>query len=87
MRRWLHRRRNDGDLMQRTVVVGRADAALALLKSIKAEASQGLKPVAVCASGLDTDWDATTALEAVGISLSDPGVVTSGSPDAMTPVA
>lgn len=67
MRGWLQSQRADGELMQRTVVVGRADAAAALLRSIKAEPGQGLQPVAVCASGLDTDWDATSALEGVPV--------------------
>ncbi len=67
MHRWLMTRRARGDLMQRTVVIGRSDAAAALLRSIKAEPSQGLKPVAVCASGLDADWDATTSLEGVPV--------------------
>ncbi|MDO5710559.1 MAG: sugar transferase, partial [Micrococcales bacterium] len=67
MRRWLLRRRDAGLLMQRTVVIGRADAAGALLRSILSDPHQGLKPVAVCASGLDGDWDATTALEGVPV--------------------
>ena len=67
MRRWLSRRRDAGLLMQRTVVIGRADAAAALLRSIQSDPHQGLKPVAVCASGLDGDWDATSALEGVPV--------------------
>lgn len=67
MRRWLMHNRERGHLMQRTVIIGRADAAAALLRSIQAEPHQGLKPVAVCASGLDTDWDATTSLEGVPV--------------------
>lgn len=71
MGRWLIAQRESGRLMQRTVVVGRADAAAALLRSINADPQQGLKPIAVCASGLDTDWDATTALEGVPV-MGDP---------------
>lgn len=67
MRRWLQKHRDQGKLMQRTVVVGRADAAAALLRSIGSDPRQGLKPVAVCASGLDADWDTTSALEGVPV--------------------
>lgn len=67
MRGWLGQRRGAGRLMQRTVVVGRADAAASLLRSIKAEPTQGLLPVAVCASGMDTDWDATSSIEGVPV--------------------
>ncbi len=57
MRVWLDRRRRNGEFMQRTVVVGRADAADSLLRSIKAEPSQGLLPVAVCTSLMDGSSD------------------------------
>lgn len=67
MRRWLARHRSRGELMQRTVVVGRADGVSALLRSIQADRMQGLHPIAVCASGLDTEWDATTSLEGVPV--------------------
>lgn len=53
LRWWLRRSRASGRLMQRTVVVGRADSALALVHSLTAEPSQGLLPVAVCAADLD----------------------------------
>lgn len=53
LRRWLRARRAQGELMQRTVVVGRADAARALVQSLTADRSQGLLPVAVCASDVD----------------------------------
>lgn len=67
MRRWLMRHRRVGELMQRTIVIGRADAAANLIRSIKSEPSQGLRPVAVCASGLDGEWDTTTSLEGVPV--------------------
>lgn len=67
MRRWLLRHRNVGELMQRTIVIGRADAAATLIRSIKAEPGQGLRPVAVCASGLDDQWDGTTSMEGVPV--------------------
>ncbi|MDO5627564.1 MAG: sugar transferase [Mobilicoccus sp.] len=68
MRRWLTSARARGDLMQRTVVVGRADAVSALVRSIKSEPGQGLLPVAVCASGLDGDWNAAATIEGVNVS-------------------
>ncbi|GMA40705.1 sugar transferase [Mobilicoccus caccae] len=67
-RRWLLAGRARGDLMQRTVVVGRADAVGALVRSVKSEPSQGLMPVAVCASGLDGDWNMSSDIEGVPVS-------------------
>lgn len=67
MRGWLAAHRARGELMQRTVVIGRADAVSAVMRSIRADRMQGLHPVAVCASGLDTDWDATSILEGVPV--------------------
>ena len=66
-RRWLMAHRESGRLMQRTIVVGRADAAAALVRSIQSEPSQGLKPVALCVSGLDGDWCETASLEGVPV--------------------
>ncbi|WP_040162203.1 sugar transferase [Mobilicoccus massiliensis] len=67
MRHWLHRNRREGKLMQRTVVVGRADAAAELIRNIKNSPDQGLDVVAVCTSGLDTDWNTTSAIEGVPV--------------------
>jgi exopolysaccharide biosynthesis polyprenyl glycosylphosphotransferase len=67
MHRWLSGERARGRLMQRTVVVGRVDAAAELLRSIAADRGQGLHPVAVCASGMDGDWDAPSILEGVPV--------------------
>ncbi len=67
MRGWLSSNRSRGALMQRTVVVGRADAVSALLRSIQADQMQGLRPVAVCVSGLDAEWNATSSLEGVPV--------------------
>lgn len=67
MRGWLSAHRARGKLMQRTVVVGRADGVSALLRSIQVDQMQGLHPVAVCASGLDTEWNATSSLEGVPV--------------------
>lgn len=67
MRGWLCSRRARGALLQRAVVVGRADAVSTLLSSIQADPRQGLRPVAVCASGLDTEWNATSNLQGVPV--------------------
>ena len=67
MRRWLTARRMRGDLMQRTVVVGRADAVASLVRSITAEPTQGLAPVAVCASSLDGEWSTSSTIEGVTV--------------------
>nr|WP_276511226.1 sugar transferase [Kineosphaera limosa] len=52
LQRWLLRMRCQGRLMQRTVVVGRADSVSALIHSLNSEPAQGLLPVAVCATDL-----------------------------------
>lgn len=53
LQHWLHVNRRRGRLMQRTVIVGRADSVNALINSLASEPGQGLLPVAVCASDLD----------------------------------
>lgn len=67
MRHWLHRRRRLGSLMQRTVVVGRADAVAELIRNIKSSPDQGMEPVAVCTSAMDSDWNSTTDIEDVPV--------------------
>ncbi len=67
MRWWLHSQRRAGHLMQRTVVVGRADAAAELIRSIKRSPDQGLDVVAVCTSGMDAAWNATSSIEGVPV--------------------
>lgn len=67
MRWWLHKRRSQGKLMQRTVVVGRADAAAELIRQIKSSPDQGYDVVAVCTSGMDASWNATSSIEGVPV--------------------
>ncbi|MDO5629206.1 MAG: sugar transferase [Mobilicoccus sp.] len=67
MRAWLQKHRRTGRLMQRTVVVGRADAAAELIRNIKRSPDQGLDVVAVCTSGLDGDWNTTSSIEGVPV--------------------
>lgn len=70
MRHWLHSNRRKGSLMQRTVVIGRADAVAELIRNIQTSPDQGMNPVAVCTSamdGTDSDWDGTTDIEGVPV--------------------
>lgn len=68
MRTWVVRRRRKGLMAQRVVVVGRADAVAGLIRSMKEDlASQGLLPVAACASGLDRTWAAAQEIEGVPV--------------------
>lgn len=64
---WLKRHRSQGRLMQRTVVVGRAYAAAELIRSIKRSPDQGLDVVAVCTSGMDSEWNTTSSIEGVPV--------------------
>lgn len=48
MRAWLRRQRAAGRLMQRAVVIGRADLAADLVRTLTMCPDQGLEPVAVC---------------------------------------
>ncbi len=67
LRWWLHRRRLDGQLMQRAIVVGRADAVARLIRSLRADPMQGLAPVGACASGLDSAWPNEATIEGVPV--------------------
>lgn len=67
MRTWLHRHRRAGRLTQRTVVVGRADAAADLIRNIKSSPDQGLDVVAVCTSSVSDDFNTTTTIEGVPV--------------------
>ncbi len=72
VRGWLRARRAAGTMTQRTVVVGRADSASALIRSIREDHQQGLVPVAACASGLGAGSDRATTLVGVPV-LGSPG--------------
>ena len=67
LRRWLRAHRAKGQLMQRTVVVGRADSAAALVQSLTSDRSQGLLPVAVCATDLQGRPMRSAAIEAIPV--------------------
>lgn len=67
LRTWVARRRRQGLMAQRTVVVGRVDAAAAVIRSIKDDVDQGLVPVAVCASGPDGEWSHASHIEGVSL--------------------
>lgn len=64
---WLRRYRASGSLMQRTVVVGLAGYAAALVRSIVAEPMQGLLPVVVCPSDLDGADHCTTHVGGIAV--------------------
>lgn len=49
MREWLRRQRSAGLMMQSAVIIGRPDAAAALVRSMQRDPRQGLRPVAICA--------------------------------------
>lgn len=59
MRGHVASQRSRGLCMQRTLLVGRADSVASLIESIAREPSQGLLPVAVCASGLPAEGTPT----------------------------
>lgn len=67
LQRWLHSHRRRGLLMQRTVIVGRADSANALIHSLTSEPGQGLLPVAVCAYDLDGSAVLTASIGGVPV--------------------
>ncbi|GAB94028.1 exopolysaccharide biosynthesis polyprenyl glycosylphosphotransferase [Kineosphaera limosa] len=77
-RAWLRRRRSQGRLAQRAVVVGRADSVAELIASLRDDAYQGLLPVAACASPVEgSDGPITGSM--IGDSIDDVAVI--GRPD------
>jgi len=67
LRHWLAFQRLQGMRMQRTVVVGRADSAAALIAKLKGSPTHGLEVVAACVSGLDTSWDGASQIDGVPV--------------------
>ena len=67
LRHWLARRRAAGVFMQRTVVIGRADSAAALIREIRRAPIQGMNVVGVCVSGLDSSWESVSHVEDVPV--------------------
>jgi len=70
--RWIQRhriyeRRKRGQSMQRTVVVGRADSVRGLVRQIQSSPAEGMRVVAVCVSGMDSDWDGSSEVEGVPV--------------------
>lgn len=63
----IYKRRKLGQSMQRTVVVGRADSARGLVRQIRSSPEEGMRVVAVCVSGLDSDWDGSSEVEGVPV--------------------
>ena len=66
-RRGLVRRRIDGDCLQNTVVVGRADSVGELIREIKSAPQSGMRVIGACVSGLDSTWGHPQAIEGVPI--------------------
>ena len=67
LRRWLLVRRREGEYMQRTVVLGRADSASELIRQVHGSPVHGLQVVAACVSGLDSEWQDAPELEGVTV--------------------
>ena len=56
LRKRLSRLRSQGECLQRTVVIGRADSAADLIAQIQNAPGHGMEVVAACVSNLDTRW-------------------------------
>lgn len=67
LRHWLAGQRWQGLRMQRTVVVGRADSAAALIEQLKGSPTHGLEVVAACVSGLDASWESASQIHGVPV--------------------
>ena len=64
-RRDLYARRQQGESMVDTLVVGRADSVAAMIKEIGSES--GMRVIAVCVSGLNSRWEGAQTIEGVRI--------------------
>ena len=60
-------RRKHGQSMQRTVVIGRADSVRALVRQFQTTPAAGMRVVAACVSGMDSDWDGASEVEGVPV--------------------
>lgn len=67
LRRWLIGQRRSGRLLQRTLVIGRHDAASDLVHFLSEHPEQGLLPVAVCTSRPLTDEHQASSIGGVAI--------------------
>jgi exopolysaccharide biosynthesis polyprenyl glycosylphosphotransferase len=64
----LHRRRLAGEMLQTTVVVGRADSVADMIRQIRQHSDvNGLKVVGACVSGMDASWVSLGTIEDVPI--------------------
>lgn len=66
LRRQLHRRRTAGRCMQKVVVVGRADATVALMAQLSRERLHGMQVVAACVPSGDLKVDALAGVPVLG---------------------
>ncbi len=67
LRKRLSLMRSRGQCLQRTVVIGRADAAADLIAQIQSAPGHGMEVVAACVSNLDTRWTESSHLEGVPV--------------------
>ena len=67
LRKRLSRLRSQGQCLQRTVVIGRADSAADLIAQIQNAPGHGMEVVAACVSNLDTRWTESSHLAGVPV--------------------
>ncbi len=67
LRKRLSRLRSQGECLQRTVVIGRADSAADLIAQIQKAPGHGMEVVAACVSNLDTRWTESSHVEGVPV--------------------
>lgn len=60
-------RRLEGQSMQRTIVVGRADGVRSLVRQIRGNPAEGMEVVGVCVSGLNASQERSTDVEGVPV--------------------
>jgi exopolysaccharide biosynthesis polyprenyl glycosylphosphotransferase len=80
LRRRLHRLRSRGGAMERVLVVGRADAAAAVIEKLQREPHYGLQPVAACVPAPAGVTPLRAAPAAVGMASAQVGRVTAAIP-------
>ncbi len=68
LRTRLHRRRAAGEMLQSTIVVGRADAVADMIRQIRQHPEvNGLNVVGACVNGMDSSWVSLGTIEDVPI--------------------
>lgn len=67
LRCWLQEQRKQGRGMQRTLVIGRADSAAAMIREITRTTTNGMKVIGACVADAGTEWDGAQEIEGVAI--------------------